>query len=609
MEIEYIRQRLPVDPPEGLIKWAKETQSRELGSDYMVWSSERLPVLPTIGEIMEYNSMAPQRYEWTAVCHCSACQEQLITSRLKGVDGIRLFQGEDGCIYEYPPNSGMEQIGEGGLYDLFDGETVTCPSCWNDVELIHSRKVKGGRTKRILAVAVQVVEGYLAIVYWLVYRTIDEYALSEYGAKPADAYVLDERGRLVHFSRILRGGAYAADRYRTEWVYRSDNSDTLLKPYNDWGSINNRKVGGDLFPVIPDLTGTTGEKTGIDVYLRNGGWYPVKYLKFWRRFPAVENLCKSPHPAVIPGIVAEAERFSYDLAAEAVKWLDLSERKPHRMLLLSKEEYRALVQKGRQLTLLDLQLLRSYRDAGGQKNACELLAAAEQMRKSGTIAMLQLMRDYGDCDIDRLLRYMAKQNMPPHELGYLLDTRRMAKGLAGDRDLLPEELWPRNLAAAHERYMQMEQERRAARQKKENAAIDEKFRLVVDKFGCLQWTDGDLCVVLPLCSEDLHREGQVLRHCVGSYSSRHIAGQDTIFFVRRYRRPERPYYTLDIDMTGKPREVQLHGYGNERHGIHKEHTHKIPQRVRQFCDRWKREVLLPWYAAEQLKKNQEVKTA
>ena len=72
-----------------------------------------------------------------------------------------------------------------------------------------------------------------------------------------------------------------------------------------------------------------------------------------------------------------------------------------------------------------------------------------------------------------------------------------------------------------------------------------------------------------------------------------------MFFVRHRRRPERSYYTLQIDMNGTiPKELQLHGYGNERHGDHKQYAHKIPRKVREFCDRWEREVLTPWFAAQ-----------
>ena len=124
----------------------------------------------------------------------------------------------------------------------------------------------------------------------------------------------------------------------------------------------------------------------------------------------------------------------------------------------------------------------------------------------------------------------------------------------------------------------------------------------LDKYGQLQWTDGELCIVLPKSHAELVQEGNILRHCVGGYSDRHIQGGDTIFFVRHYRRPERSYYTLDINMTDRPHRVQLHGYGNERHGIHKQYSHKIPKKVLDFCARWEQEVLMPWWRDNQNKK-------
>jgi hypothetical protein len=74
-----------------------------------------------------------------------------------------------------------------------------------------------------------------------------------------------------------------------------------------------------------------------------------------------------------------------------------------------------------------------------------------------------------------------------------------------------------------------------------------------------------------------------------------------IFFVRKYRRPERSFFTLDINMEGaKPNEVQLHGYKNEHIAAGKKR--RIPARVRSFVDRWKSEVLMPWYLQEMNKK-------
>lgn len=95
---------------------------------------------------------------------------------------------------------------------------------------------------------------------------------------------------------------------------------------------------------------------------------------------------------------------------------------------------------------------------------------------------------------------------------------------------------------------------------------------------------------------------------MGRYSDAHARGR-IILFVRHTRRPERSWYTLNIDVNSK-KEIQLHGYGNElAHGK----KLKIPRRVREFVDLWEREVLAKWQLPPEQKtkkkKNKAAKTA
>ena len=109
---------------------------------------------------------------------------------------------------------------------------------------------------------------------------------------------------------------------------------------------------------------------------------------------------------------------------------------------------------------------------------------------------------------------------------------------------------------------------------------------------------------LTLKDMDLVREGKTLRHCVGGYGQSHVEGK-IIVFIRRERRPERPYFTLNVDLTGKkPIEIQLHGYGNEyAHGKQL----RIPQQVRAWCDWWEAEVLAPEFRRQRRKSSKEEK--
>ena len=103
-------------------------------------------------------------------------------------------------------------------------------------------------------------------------------------------------------------------------------------------------------------------------------------------------------------------------------------------------------------------------------------------------------------------------------------------------------------------------------------------------------------------------EGETLRHCVGEYGKEHAKGKKIILFIRHYRKPERSYYTLNVGFDGwRPYIIQLHGYGNEHHGPHKEYRHTIPKEVTAVVDRWQDEILKPWCAKQAKKAAQRAK--
>ena len=89
--------------------------------------------------------------------------------------------------------------------------------------------------------------------------------------------------------------------------------------------------------------------------------------------------------------------------------------------------------------------------------------------------------------------------------------------------------------------------------------------------------------------DELVQEGNTLHHCVGGYGPAHADGQ-IILFIRHTRRPERSWFTLNVDVKEK-KIIQNHGYGNEyAHG----QTLHIPKAVQDFVALWKQEVLDKW---------------
>ena len=597
-----MRRILPENPPEGLVRWAQENLRDELGREYITYKSEMVPVMPGLAEIMEYNDMRPRRKVRAAVCTCTNCGEEFITQWVTG-GGFRVIQGEDGEIYTADPGYTYDGT-DGIIVECGEGDRINCPYCGEEAAVIRESSLRGGRTKQIQVVAVQTVGSYAALIYWMVRKTFETYGTT-IDAYPRDAYILTERGTLVRYSHT-RYGMYEAETPRSMWELCSGCRDALENVYSDWGSINNRKKGGYLYPVIPDLTGTTGEKTGLARYCKTEDEHLYSYIKLWKQIPAVENLVNTGWSQIVVDLVAESAR-GYDAKARAGVGLNIGAKKPHEMLRMSKSDAREIRKREIGWTLeiqeIYVQALK-YGLANDALNFCEYL---QRYGLTGIRTVMNLRSLYRDITFDRVDRYMQKQGLSRTEVGLLRDARRMAKELSPDRELTGEELWPRNLMETHDRLTDIFVRRRA---EEKRTGYQAGFDRVLAEYGEIQWTDGDLCVLLPKCENDLIQEGKILRHCVGGYGRMHAKGERLIFFIRHYRRPERSYYTLNIQMSGdRPKEIQLHGYGNEHHGVNKEHTHKIPAKVRAFCDRWEEEILLPWYEEKKKRAGKERRSA
>ena len=67
-----------------------------------------------------------------------------------------------------------------------------------------------------------------------------------------------------------------------------------------------------------------------------------------------------------------------------------------------------------------------------------------------------------------------------------------------------------------------------------------------------------LFIRLPNRLEELKTEGEVLHHCVGTYTEKVRKGETTIFFVRKIEEPDKPFYTLEW----KGRVLQCRGSHN-----------------------------------------------
>lgn len=164
-------------------------------------------------------------------------------------------------------------------------------------------------------------------------------------------------------------------------------------------------------------------------------------------------------------------------------------------------------------------------------------------------------------------------------------------------------LLPRNLGAAHDEatkkhQAKLERERAAQRrelerqQKAEQAERERQVRLAEEKYEERRqklekkygFAMDSYVIRAPMNKDEVLAEGRKLQHCVGGYADRHIQGKTTILFMRKAKKPDEPWLTIEMDGN---KLVQIHGFKNE--GLHTVKGRFAPdprELYREFLDTW-----------------------
>ena len=587
---------LPTEAPVEVVNMAYKNHLDQLGGNITIYKRVNVTQTPEIKAFMTPESWDEyynrRKNTWAAECTCTYCGETWHTAWGGGpMKSIFVIVGEDGQTYPFYNSDSPEP---GDAVELSGNDGFLCPVCGMGTTLTHVAKVRGGFMRRLLIMSVGNVGQYTGVFYWLVYRRFDVDGCDYRHVEPWNAYLLDEKGKINRFCHTNSG-----------WRSSTTINDAYYSKYASGdGDIYNHRFGGHVCPSVPSQLGCTGEKTGLAEYVRNGGQMPLLYLKTWRKKPTIENLVNAGWTKLVSAKL-DKEADPYEVNEGKLLGIDCSKTKPHEMLGIDKVSFRAMRRSSPEgWSMEQFDSWKSYQTSGGRANAAEFNLYWQQFTSYGISTAIEAMDVY-DVDLPQIDRYLRKQHLSRTECRLLTDTWRMTGILYGRTKLSHEEMWPRNLLQKHDQLSELNLKEMG---KESWAMYLSGFKMIQEKYGELQWTDGDLCIRLPANNGDIVREGEVLRHCVGTYGKGHVNESTVIFFVRRYRRPERCYYTLCMDMRGEPKRNQLHGYGNERHGPNKQYPHSIPRKVLDFCDKWEHEILGKWYR-EQQRKMKEAKRA
>lgn len=594
MDVTKIAEALPRTMSHEMYNAAlAANRQADLGGDFLIY--RRVSYSPDDGNPPQWWDEERPKRSWAAKCRCTACGKTFYAGwprrkRYERTDsktppGILLYEGEDGITYPGAARMDDETV---TLYR--DGQTALCPMCERTVTVEHRSRFKAGfygdtaRVYRVMVGNVENVGPYTALVLHMITRTVSCDAESAVTVTPLAALVVRNNGSLARF-RFADGA----------WKPSPRMKDPCQIIYHSHEAVFGNKVGAWMYNQFPDQTGQTAEKSGLCDYLSGGGCHPALYLRVWRDYPWVENLVKAGWTFTLDDILnVELSAFQQrgvemKASSHLPEYVAPRERSPAKLLRMTRKEVREYAPEHWRAETLELWgKLCDFRVSGpgmvgqfkewlaryGSANLSDFLAYAETPGLS----------------MPRLDAYLTKQNAR-HKTSFIdgmrlyLDYRSVLDNISSiSGQPVPEsEEWPSDLRAAHDRANKTALSLGVSK-------MAAKFAAVREIWGGLEYSDGKISALLPRDATDLVREGQTLRHCVGSYAERHCSGS-LIIFIRHARRPERSWFTLNINVNGvKPVETQLHGYGNE---FARGKKLRIPNRVRAFVDRWKEDVLTP----------------
>lgn len=510
-------------------------------------------------------------FDAPAVLWCSECEQ------LSVVGWQRESEAPAGCSRGMmrPPRSGVLMMGGGSDYGepvLWDGDMGYCPLCGERARLRHRSWLGTGRAKQLIATVPYRVGDALFLLRWWMEERLEPAGLGcrwRRVSHPEKAWVLD--GDTVQQWRKMRKVYVSTYEELPCWEKQRRAADGMGIPYF-------------YTKDPPRLDGTWMENSKLwewmrDTYDKNL-FAPLAYLRLYRKHPNTEVLVTAgcgrllgrwlQDECELPvGVYSSATRWK----APALAWVRWKERRPSAMLGLDRGQLRDCL--GADTTdAVRILYIRFGRAAGLSMEECVVLnkAAAEPV---SAIDALKARK----ADLHKAIRYLKREKA---NWNTLQDYWNMQKRLGVDvqADLALE--WPKRLQAAHDRVQS------AVRYK-----IDEKketeFAAMTARLQGLCWEHDGICIRPAASIRELVAEGETLHHCVGGYGTAHCSGK-CIFFIRHARRPERSWFTLQVNVHTR-QVLQNHGYRNEF--VHGRRRH-IPKEVTEFVEAWKREVLAAW---------------
>lgn len=121
---------------------------------------------------------------------------------------------------------------------------------------------------------------------------------------------------------------------------------------------------------------------------------------------------------------------------------------------------------------------------------------------------------------------------------------------------------PKDLKVAHDELVLIKQSKGLKKQAKDIEKKWPKVNKQLPKLQKFEYTLGDYMIIAPKSVLDIVTEGTILRHCVHTcdyYFSRIQTDESYLFFLRKTKHPDMPWYTLEVEPSGNIRQKRTTG--------------------------------------------------
>ena len=519
-EINYV-EYMPKEPPKAVLDYMEEVEA--FSDKYIVYKKAKIK-----------NPLTNKNEDMVRI-KCAHCKGEMYVDIIKAECG-RYATVSYGWFN--PETKEAEK----------DNDSVLCPMCGEGcITKLTKKGALGVENKHPMHVAK--IKGEAALISWRLVQTIDEDANIEILPHPYEAYIYEEK------KVIKLKGWY---QYFTSFC-QLNNWEQKKRYYNEFGKC---------FYFVPFdrhfFDGTALENSKMYEYI-NGAkeLYPVDYAYIYIKKHNIENLIMQGAAEIVSEILRETS-IAYNsytgrygaagtTVKKASKYIDFKKKRPCEMLGLTKEEYKFFV---RMRNLEDIEFYKEMKEKGTDIKYDNM----PDFRKNSKYKIRELS-EYTP-KVMKSISYIERQKKKHPATAYKLDLGFMKdylKMLTDEgKELTDERVFPPNLAYEHDKAVKRIKYKEDKKLKKQ---FEERFEILKE----LIFKDEDTGLEIIPCDtpKSLYQEGKILDHCVSNYSEAHAEGRSNIFFIRKIKEPEQPFFTLELKVIkGNMVVNQNRGYKN-----------------------------------------------